>query len=164
VTDKNALIAPMLAIVETCFNTFVAEANTFNSNPQTDARSIGFYATRVGQYAWLLWGYENVMKSLGLADATSLQRVASIRTYVEHASSEAQAAYSRALQPAAAFQQIPVGKPVQDWSPTVALQESIAKQQQAFRYMNRVRELMLNGGVPMIQAQIIARGETGYSG
>ncbi len=163
VTDTGDLNARLARIVEDCFQSFTNEHNAFQAQPAAGANAIGAYATRVGQYVWLIWGYENVMKTLGLGDAAQLNRVAQIRASVEHTQNEAQALQIRALQ-AAAAQPAPIGQPVPSWEPTVQMQEAIIKQKQAFDYMNRVRELVLNGGMNMVQAQLIARQETGYTG
>jgi hypothetical protein len=164
VTDTGDLSARLAHIVEDCFQSFTNEHNAFQAQGAAGANAIGAYATRVGQYVWLIWGYENVMKTLGLGDAAELTRVAQIRAYVEHTQNEVQALQIRALQASAAQPAAPIGQPVPSWGPTVQMQEAIIKQKQAFDYMNRVRELVLNGGMNMIQAQLIARQETGYSG
>ena len=163
-TDTGDLSARLTRIVDDCFQSFVTEHNAFRAQAAADTSAIGAYAARVGQYVWLIWGYENVMKTLGLGDDAQLNRVTQIRAYVEHTQNEAQALQIRALEATAVRPAPPIGQPVRIWTPTAQIQETIAKQKQAFDYMDRLRELVLNNGMSMEQAKPIARKETGYTG
>ncbi len=162
--DTEDLSAQLARIVDDCFQSFITEHNAFRAQAAADVNAVGVYATRVGQYVWLIWGYENVMKTLELGDDAQLSRVAQIRAYVEQTQTEIQALQIRAIEATAVRPPQPIGQPVRLWTPSAQLQETIAKQQQAFDYMDRLRELVLNKGMSMEQAKPIARRDSGYTG
>lgn len=156
-------------IVEEGFQHFVAELNAFHAQAAPDANSVSFFLTRIYQYRMLFWGYDYVTGSLATADANLTSRLAQIRAYVDGQEPQIRDLLNRCLAMQAHNY---------DYQPPVANQNAIqqadihrqqvmsevlANQRQCFAYTQRLRELT-QGGIPMVQAEVIAKQETGYRG
>ena len=155
-------------IIDDGFQHFNKELNTFHGNPGIGTNTISIFLTRVQQYAMLHWGYEHVVKSLGTADAGLISRVAEIRRIIDGQAQQVQNLLNqyRTLQTQFVPQPSPSAQSVmadveRHRMPIQA--EVHAKRQQMFASTNRLRELV-QGGVPYLQAEIIAKQETGYRG
>jgi len=155
-------------IVEDGFQHFVAELNAFHAQAAPDANSISFFLNRIYQYVMLFWGYEHMTKSLGTADANQTNRLAQIRAYVEGQGPQIQELLNRCqamqahnynYQPPLAAAQNAIQQA--NIYRQQVMSEVTAHQQQCFAYTQRLRELT-QGGMPYVQAQVIAKQETGY--
>ncbi len=154
--------AGMAAIVEDGFKYFNNELTAFRAAPPGDASKTAAFSQRVNQYVMLFWGYEHVTAGLKLGDAAQLARVTLIRGIVEDTLKQVQALQSQQYH-AAAPQPAAIDPRYVALSTYNANNEFMLKQKQAFAYQNRMWQLT-NGGIPFIQAQLIARQETGYTG
>jgi hypothetical protein len=148
------------------FQFFNKELDTFHAAPANDQHAVSVFLNRVAQYALLFWGYETVTKALGTASAEQIGRVGQMRAMVDGVQRQVQDLLNHLYQAQTSYQ-MPMGgqNGVEDFG---AYQirvrgEMMAKQQQMFNYTNRLRELV-QGGIPFVQAQILARQETGYTG
>ena len=114
----------------------------------------------------LFWGYEYVTMGLGTADANQVNRIAQIRTYVEGEAPQIQDLLNRCLAMQAhnySYQPLVANQNAiqqADSHRLEAIAEVSARQAQAFAYTQRLRELV-QGGMPFVQAQVIAKQETG---
>jgi translation initiation factor 2 alpha subunit (eIF-2alpha) len=99
------------------------------------------------------------MRELGIGDANQLSRVAQIRAFVDHTQAEVQKVLNQNTQ----AQHNDRVMPDAFIDNTARLQEEFLRRKQMYKYMDRLRELT-QGGMPMLQAQLIAKQETGYSG
>ena len=154
------------AIVEDGFAHFTNELNAFHANPAPDTNVIATFLNRTQQYSMLFWGYDHITRSLGISDANQSNRTSQIRSIVDGQIQQLQnllnqyqtrqtqythqppSAGQNAIQDAERYRQ-------------QVMAEVMAKRQQMFAYTNRLRELT-QGGVPYIQAELIAKQETGY--
>jgi hypothetical protein len=156
----------LTSIVEDGYQHFVAELNAFHAQAAPDANSTSFFLGRIYQYGMLFWGYEHVIRGLGTADANQVNRVAQIRAYVEGQTPQIQDLLNRcmAMQAHNYSYQPPVANQnaIQqaDTYRQQVMAEVSARQAQSFAYTQRLRELV-QGGMPFIQAQLIAKQETG---
>jgi hypothetical protein len=154
-------------VVDNGFQHFNQELNSFHSNPATDQAAIEMFLNRVGQYQMLFWGYECVTKGLGTASANQIDQVVRMRAMVDGARQQTQDLLNHCYQAQKNYQ-MPVGgqNAVEDFQSRqfIANAELIAKRQQMFNYQNRLWELTQQGGMPLIQAQVIAKQDTGYTG
>jgi hypothetical protein len=153
-------------IVEEGYRHFIAEYNAFHAQAAPDANAISFFLGRIYQYGMLFWGYEYVTTSLGTADANQVSRVAQIRAYVEGQAPQIQDLLNRclAMQAHNYSHQPPVANQnatqQADTYRQQIMAEVSARQAQSFAYTQRLRELV-QGGMPFVQAQVIAKQETG---
>lgn len=167
---SNEQINSMLSnIIEEGFQHFVAELNAFHAQAAADANSVSFFLTRIYQYGMLFWGYQYVTSSLGTADANLTNRLAQIRAYVDGQEPQMRELLNRcqAMQAHNYNYQPPVASQnaIQqaDTYRQQVMAEVMANQRQCFAYTQRLRELT-QGGIPFVQAQLIAKQETGYRG
>ena len=159
-TDVSPLSAQLSSIIETCFQSFTSELNTFHTQPATDMNVINHFASRVDGYVWILFGYDNVMRTLKLGDQAALDRLAKIRNYVEQTQTAV-----RNLQTQQLIDSIPKTSPVFPPSNNPSSDPSaILLQQQRMHYQNKVFMHVNFDNMSLIDAQILARSETGYSG
>jgi hypothetical protein len=154
----------LTSLVESGFQHFTVELNAFHGNQWPDANMISVFLTRVHQYSMLFWGYENVIRSLGTADANQINRIAQIRSMVDGQVPQLQNLLNHSMNFQHNYQPPLTGQnaiqQAQSYQ-TQVMAEVNAKRQQMFAYTNRLRELT-QGGVPYIQAEILAKQETGY--
>jgi len=121
---------------------------------------INHFASRVDGYVWILFGYDNVMRTLKLGDQAALDRLAKIRNYVEQTQTAV-----RNLQTQQLIDSIPKTSPVFPPSNNPSSDPSaILLQQQRMHYQNKVFMHVNFDNMSLIDAQILARSETGYSG
>lgn len=163
---NDEINARLARVIDDGFNFFNQELNTFHANANNDKGTISTFLNRVSQYSMLLWGYENVVKSLGTASADLINRAGQARGIVDGTQRQVQGLLNQLSQAQYSYQMPTVGhNAVQDWGTyqTTVMAEVMAKRQQMFNYTNRLRELT-QGGIPFLQAQLIARQETGYTG
>ncbi len=163
---NDEINARLARVTEDGFNFFNQELNTFHAHANNDQGAISTFLNRVSQYSMLFWGYETVVKSLGTASADLINRVGQMRGIVDGTQRQLQELLNHLSQ---AQYNYPMPAPgqnaAQDWSAyqTTVMAEVMAKRQQMFNYTNRLHELT-QGGIPFLQAQLLARQETGYSG
>ena len=139
------------AIIEEGFECFTKELNAFHENQVTGQDTTNAFLNRVRQYVLLFWGYEYVTKSLGIAEANQVDRVYQIRCLIDGQVNRLQELLNQYRSRQNVMDEVARNA------------ETIAKQKQLFDYTNRLSELT-RGGVPYIQAQLIAKQETGYRG
>lgn len=154
-------------VVDNGFKQFNQELSSFHSNPANDQVAIEMFLNRVSQYSMLFWGYECVTKGLGTASADQTDQVVRMRAMVDSAQQQTQDLLNHWYQAQKNYQMPGGGRnAVEDFNSyrSNAMAEALAKQQQMFNYQNRLWVLTQQGGIPLIQAQIIARQETGYTG
>jgi hypothetical protein len=114
----------------------------------------------------LFWGYETMTKALGTASVDQINQVGQMRAVVDGAQRQVQELLNHLWQAQNNYQMPTAGQnSVQDFNTyqTTIMAEVMAKRQQMFNYTNRLYELT-QGGIPFVQAQILARQETGYTG
>ncbi len=153
-------------VIDNGYQHFNQELNSFHANPANNQVAVEMFLNRVNQYAMLFWGYECVTRGLGTASANQIEQVVRMRAMVDGAQQQTQNLLNHWFQAQSNYQ-MPVGgqNAVEDFgSYQVKINaEVMAKRQQMFNYTNRLRELT-QGGIPFVQAQILARQETGYTG
>jgi hypothetical protein len=153
-------------VVNDGFQFFNQELNSFHANQSNDQGTISTFLNRVSQYSMLFWGYETMTKALGTATAEQINQVGQIRAMVDGTQRQVQDLLNHLRQAQNNYQMPTVGQnAVQDFNSyqTTVMAEVMAKRQQMFNYTNRLYELT-QGGIPFLQAQILARQETGYTG
>jgi hypothetical protein len=156
----------LVKVVSDGYQFFNKELNSFHANPTNDQGTISTFLNRVSQYSMLFWGYENVTKSLGTASADQINQVGQIRAIVDGAQRQVQDLLNHLQQSQNSYQMPTAGRDsTQDFNnyQSRVMAEVMAKRQQMYNYTNRLYELT-QGGIPFIQAQILARQETGYMG
>ncbi len=156
----------MSNIVEGAVQAYTAEMNAFYATRTTDVNQISMWLGRTQQFAMLFYGYELVCRSLGTATVDQINRVAQIRSWIDGQVQQVWNLLNHAQSSQMPYQYHPptTGQnailQAQQYQQQV-MAEVMAKRQQMFAYTNRLRELT-QGGVPFIQAEIIAKQETGY--
>jgi hypothetical protein len=150
------LSAQLASIVESCFQSFTNELNTFHTQTANDINVINQFAARVDGYVWILFGYENVMKTLKLSDQAGLDRIAKIRNFVEQTQTAVRNLQTqRLIDTLSKISPVvpPSGNPSYD--PNQILRQ---------HYENKVFMHVSFDHMSLIDAQILARSETGYVG
>ena len=156
----------MSKTIEGAVQAFNGEMNAFHATQTTDANLISTWLGRTQQYSGLFFGYEHVVKSLGAATADQISHVSQIRSWIDGQLQQAQNLlnHARAAQAPRQNQPLAAGQSaIQDAQryQQQVMAEVAAKRQQMYAYTNRLRELT-QGGLPYIQAELIAKQETGY--
>lgn len=156
----------MSSIIEGAVQAYNNELNAFHASQTTDANVILTWLGRTQQYSGLIFGYERVVKSLGTATAAEINHVSQLRSWID---GQVQQAWNllnqaRTAQAPHQYQPLTAGQnAIQDAQryQQQVMAEVAAKRQQMYAYTNRLRELT-QGGLPYIQAELIAKQETGY--
>jgi hypothetical protein len=164
--DKINMI--MSGIIEGGIQAFSGEMNAFHATQTTDANLISTWLGRTQQYSGLFFGYERVVKSLGTATADQISHVSQLRSWIDGQLYQAQDLlnHARTAQVPQQYPPLTAGQnAIQDAQryQQQIMAEVMAKRQQMYAYTNRLRELT-QGGLPYIQAELIAKQETGYRG
>ena len=154
--DVSELSAQLASIIENCFQGFTNELNTFHSQNAGDMNVNNQFASRVDGYVWILFGYDKVMRTLQLGDQAALDRLTKIRSFVE----QTQTAI-RNLQTQQLINSIPKAAPV--FPPSVNPPFDPTGPQR-MHYENKVFMHVNFDNMSLVDAQILARSETGYTG
>jgi len=154
--DVSELSAQLASIVETCFQGFTNELNTFHTQNASDINVINQFASRVDGYVWLLFGYDKVMRTLNLGNPPALDRLAKVRSFVEQTQTAV-----RNLQTQQLINSIPKTSPV---LPPSVNPPNDPNAMLRMHYQNKVFMHVNFDNMSLVDAQILARSETGYTG
>ena len=165
---NDEINSTMSKIIDGAVQAYNGEMNSFYASQTTDANLISMWLGRTQQFSLLFFGYELVVKSLGTATADQINHVSQVRSAID---AQGQQVWNLLNQ--ARWSQVP-----HQYQPPTAGQnaiaeaqiyqaklqaEMLAKRKQMYAYTNRLRELT-QGGIPYMQAEIMAKQETGYYG
>jgi hypothetical protein len=158
----------MSNIIEGAVQAYNGELNAFHASQTTDASLISTWLGRTYQFSGLFFAYERVVRSLGTATPAQIDQASQLRSWIDGQVQQARNLLDHALSAQVPHQYQPLmagQNAIQDAQryQQQVMAEVAAKRQQMYAYTNRLRELT-QGGVPYIQAELIAKQETGYRG